>query len=56
MLTTESQPRVQGKQLDMAAAIAELEKALSLAKTLQQCRHWESVRWTQGNSNNSVRY
>jgi type VI secretion system secreted protein VgrG len=39
MLTTESQPRVQGKQLDMAAAIAELEKALSLAKTLQQCRH-----------------
>jgi type VI secretion system secreted protein VgrG len=37
MLTTESQPRVQGKQLDMAAAIAELEKALSLAKTLQQC-------------------
>ena len=37
MLTTESQPRVQGKQLDMTAAIVELEKALSLAKTLQQC-------------------
>ncbi|WP_313124502.1 type VI secretion system tip protein VgrG [Pseudescherichia sp.] len=37
MLTTESQPRAQGKQLDMTAAIAELEKALSLAKTLQQC-------------------
>lgn len=37
MLTTESQPRAQGKQLDMTAAVTELEKALSLAKTLQQC-------------------
>lgn len=37
MLTTESQPRAQGKQRDMTAAITELEKALSLAKTLQQC-------------------
>lgn len=37
VLTTEPQPRAQGKQLDMTAAIAELEKALSLAKTLQQC-------------------
>lgn len=37
MVTTEPQPQAQGKQLDMTAAIAELEKALSLAATLQQC-------------------
>ncbi len=37
VLTTESQPGAQGKQLDMTAAITELEKALTLAKTLQQC-------------------
>lgn len=36
MITTEAQPRAAGKQLDMAAAIAQLEKALSLAMTLQQ--------------------
>ncbi|ELE6493999.1 type VI secretion system tip protein VgrG [Enterobacter kobei] len=36
MITTEAQPRAQGQQLDMAAAIAQLEKALSLAMTLQQ--------------------
>lgn len=37
MLTTEPQPRAQGQQLDMTAAIAALEGALSLAMTLQQC-------------------
>lgn len=37
MLTTEPQPRAQGHQLDMTAAIAALESALSLATTLQQC-------------------
>src|SRR5690606_7361278 len=37
LITTEPQPRAQGKQLDMAAAIAQLEKALSIANTLQQC-------------------
>lgn len=37
LLTTEPQPRAQGKQLDMTAAIAALESALSLAMTLQQC-------------------
>lgn len=37
MLTTEPQVRAQGQQLDMKAAIAELESALSFAKTLQQC-------------------
>lgn len=37
LLTTEAQPRAQGQQLDMAAAIASLEGALALAKTLQQC-------------------
>ena len=36
MITTEAQPRAAGKQLDMAAAIAQLENALSLAMTLQQ--------------------
>lgn len=36
MITTEAQPRAAGKQLDMTAAIAQLEKALSLALTLQQ--------------------
>ncbi|MDK9356918.1 type VI secretion system tip protein VgrG [Lelliottia sp. V106_10] len=36
LLTTEAQPRATGKQLDMTAAIAQLEKALSLAMTLQQ--------------------
>ncbi|HDS6853857.1 TPA: type VI secretion system tip protein VgrG [Enterobacter cancerogenus] len=36
MITTEAQPRAAGKQLDMTAAIAQLEKALSLAMTLQQ--------------------
>ncbi|WP_334348645.1 type VI secretion system tip protein VgrG [Enterobacter hormaechei] len=36
MITTEAQPRAGGKQLDMTAAIAQLEKALSLAMTLQQ--------------------
>ena len=36
LLTTEAQPRAAGKQLDMTAAIAQLEKALSLAMTLQQ--------------------
>ena len=37
MLTTEPQPRAQGQHLDMTAAIAALESALSLATTLQQC-------------------
>ncbi len=37
MLTTEPQVRAQGQQRDMTAAIAELERALSLARTLQQC-------------------
>jgi type VI secretion system secreted protein VgrG len=37
MISTEAQPRAQGQQLDMTAAIAQLEKALSLAITLQQC-------------------
>lgn len=37
MLTTEAQPRAQGQQLDMTAAIAALQNALSLAMTLQQC-------------------
>ncbi|WP_152081008.1 type VI secretion system Vgr family protein [Enterobacter oligotrophicus] len=37
LITTEPQPRAQGKQLDMAAAITQLEKALSIANTLQQC-------------------
>lgn len=36
MITTEAQPRAQGQQLDMTAAIAQLEKALTLAMTLQQ--------------------
>ncbi|MCK6803751.1 type VI secretion system Vgr family protein [Enterobacter cloacae] len=36
MITTGAQPRAAGKQLDMTAAIAQLEKALSLAMTLQQ--------------------
>ncbi|WP_367896775.1 type VI secretion system Vgr family protein [Enterobacter vonholyi] len=36
LITTEAQPRAQGQQLDMTAAIAQLEKALSLAMTLQQ--------------------
>ncbi|MGQ9452026.1 DUF2345 domain-containing protein [Leclercia sp. TB492] len=36
MITTEAQPRAAGKQLDMAEAITQLEKALSLAMTLQQ--------------------
>lgn len=36
LITTEAQPRAQGKQLDMTAAIVQLEKALSLAMTLQQ--------------------
>ncbi len=36
MITTEAQPRAAGNQLDMAAAIAQLEKALTLAMTLQQ--------------------
>lgn len=36
LLTTEAQPRAAGKQLDMTAAIAQLEKALVLAQTLQQ--------------------
>lgn len=36
MITTEAQPRAAGKQLDMSAAIAQLEKALSLVMTLQQ--------------------
>jgi len=36
MLTTEPQPRAQGKQLDMAAAISALQSALALAQTLQQ--------------------
>ncbi|MDF3613632.1 DUF2345 domain-containing protein, partial [Enterobacter hormaechei] len=36
MITTEAQPRAGGKQLDMTAAITQLEKALSLAMTLQQ--------------------
>ncbi|MFG6654277.1 type VI secretion system Vgr family protein [Scandinavium sp. M-37] len=36
LITTEAQPRAQGQQLDMAEAVAQLEKALSLAKTLQQ--------------------
>jgi type VI secretion system secreted protein VgrG len=37
LLTTEPQPRAQGQQLDMNAAIAALQSALSLAMTLQQC-------------------
>lgn len=37
LLTTEPQPRAQGKQLDMSAAVAALESALALARTLQQC-------------------
>lgn len=37
LLTTEPQPRAQGKQLDMNAAVAALESALALARTLQQC-------------------
>lgn len=37
LITTEGQPQAQGQQLDMTAAIAQLEKALSLAVTLQQC-------------------
>lgn len=37
LLTTEPQPRAQGQQLDMAAAIASLQSALTLAMTLQQC-------------------
>ncbi|MBB3321388.1 type VI secretion system Vgr family protein [Atlantibacter sp. RC6] len=36
LITTEAQPRAQGQQLDMTAAIAQLEKALLLAMTLQQ--------------------
>jgi len=36
MITTEAQPRAAGKQLDMTDAIAQLEKALTLAMTLQQ--------------------
>jgi len=36
MITTEAQPRAAGKQLDMVAAVAQLENALSLAMTLQQ--------------------
>ncbi|WP_029593260.1 type VI secretion system Vgr family protein [Franconibacter pulveris] len=36
MITTEAQPQATGKQLDMTSAIAQLEKALSLAMTLQQ--------------------
>ncbi|HHT1314133.1 TPA: type VI secretion system Vgr family protein [Klebsiella michiganensis] len=36
LLTSEAQPKSQGKQLDMAATIAQLEKALALAKTLEQ--------------------
>lgn len=36
LITTEAQSRAQGQQLDMTAAIAQLEKALSLAMTLQQ--------------------
>ncbi|EOC0003938.1 type VI secretion system Vgr family protein [Cronobacter turicensis] len=36
LITTEAQPRAEGKQLEMTAAIARLEKALALAKTLQQ--------------------
>lgn len=36
LMTSEPQPQAQGKQLDMASTIAQLEKALTLAKTLQQ--------------------
>lgn len=36
LITTEAQPRALGQQLDMTAAIAQLEKALLLAMTLQQ--------------------
>jgi type VI secretion system secreted protein VgrG len=36
LITTEAQPRAQGLQLEMAEAVAQLEKALSLARTLQQ--------------------
>jgi len=36
MITTEAQLRAQGQQLDMTAAITQLEAALSLAMTLQQ--------------------
>ncbi|OCG69907.1 hypothetical protein A9G43_09910 [Gilliamella sp. Occ3-1] len=34
-LTTQTQPKAQGKQLDMQAAISQLENALSIAKSLQ---------------------
>jgi type VI secretion system secreted protein VgrG len=34
-LTTETEPKAQGKQLDMQAAITQLENALSIAKALQ---------------------
>lgn len=36
MITTEKQPRALGQQLDMTAAIAQLEAALKVAMTLQQ--------------------
>ncbi|WP_218058749.1 type VI secretion system Vgr family protein, partial [Gilliamella sp. App2-1] len=34
-LTTQTEPKAQGKQLDMQAAIAQLENALTIAKSLQ---------------------
>ncbi|OCG24003.1 hypothetical protein A9G22_05080 [Gilliamella sp. App2-1] len=34
-LTTQTEPKAQGKQLDMQAAISQLENALSIAKALQ---------------------
>ncbi|WP_058970810.1 DUF2345 domain-containing protein [Type-D symbiont of Plautia stali] len=36
LLTSEARPKAEGQQLDMTATIAQLEKALALAKTLEQ--------------------
>ncbi|KEY56974.1 type VI secretion system Vgr family protein [Serratia sp. DD3] len=36
LLTSEASPKAEGQQLDMAATIKQLEKALALAKTLEQ--------------------
>lgn len=39
LLSTEATLKAEGQQLDMTAAIAQLEKALALAKTLEQTAH-----------------
>lgn len=36
LLTTEAQPKAQGKQLDMSAVVQQLQDALTLATSLQQ--------------------